>query len=123
MAATCAGIELRTITPAAHDNIIRSCYYGASGGAIGRREGHFEDLPFSVYCVATGLRPKYERRESSRNCKGCGRATVANSQYADRWGSDYCPTCEAKYRAGVMKPAFKFRAWRARGKKGAVIRV
>ena len=103
-------------------NIIRPTYYGAAGGAIGRREGHYEDLPWSVYCVKTGLRPKHEKREGGRNCKGCGRATVVNSIYEDRWNSDYCPTCEAIYRAGMVRRTFKLRAWRARGKR-AVIRA
>ena len=123
MAAPCAGIELRAASWLPAINIIRSTYYGAAGGAIGRREGHFEDLPWSVYCIATGLRPKHEKRKGSRNCKGCGRAAVANSQYEDRWNSDYCPTCEAIYRAGMVKQPIRSRAWRARGKKGVVIRA
>ena len=118
MAATCAVMELHQTPRLRTINIIRPTYYGASGGAIGRREGYFEDLPPDARLIIARLKTKYALKKSVSICTKCGREEMVTYRYQENWGSDFCPACEAKERAGVMKPAFKFRAWRARGKKG-----
>jgi len=83
--------------------------YGAAGGAIGRREGNFRDLPLGVYLVAVGLEQGLEKRQFFPVCKGCGPIAIFNSQYQDNWRSDRCPTYEAAYWAELAGPSRPFK--------------
>jgi len=47
--------------------------YGAAGGAIGRREGYFRDLPLGVYLVAVGLEQGLEKGNFSPSARAAGR--------------------------------------------------